>query len=257
MIRLRCRDRLCLWVAMRTCLSPFLAGIFCVLSVARVEAADLRDFHEAVAGAYGHYRQSVFYIRTENAAVAVLELDEFVTKWTGVVDRFADAPPPAFAADAEWRASLEEIRERAANGLEALDAGRVEVAVDALMPIRRLLGELRQRNGVIVFSDHIDELSAAMDVLARYRREVTDLNDASMAEPARRQAAVVAYLFDKVRRNAPDSVSADPEFARTYEGVAESMDRLWRGFETRDLRLYRIGIGELHSHERLLYLRFG
>lgn len=234
-----------------------LAGLILAMGSGAAAASDVRRLHRAVAEANDHYRQAIFYLRTENPAVAALELDEFIDKWGTVIESFSAEPPDPYADDPAWSATLAEIGSRAKEGLAALDDGDSSAAIGAVGPIRGLLGDLRRRNGVTTFSDRIDELTAVMDVLARYRREVTDLSDDAVVGPVRKQAAVVEYVFEKVRRDAPADIADDPEFKRMYEGVAESMGRLWRGLETRDPRLFRIGSGELRSHERILYLRFG
>ncbi len=220
-------------------------------------AGELAVFNGAVAGIYGHYRQAVFYTRTGSPAVAALELDEFVAGWSDIVERFGTSPPDPFSDDPSWSATLSEIGSRATAGLAALDRGDLAAAGESLGPIRGLLGDLRRRNGIVTFSDYVDELSAAMDVLAEYRRDLDDLSDDAVVAAVARQAAVVEYLFDKVRLNAPAALADDAEFQRMLEGVRQSMGRLREGLRNRDIRLFRIGSGELRSHERLLFLRYG
>ncbi len=220
-------------------------------------AGELRAFNAAFADAWTHYRQALFYGRTGNVAVAALELDEFTGKWSALVARFGESPPDAFADDGTWGATLGAIGTAAQQGLDHFDAGDAEAAGTALEPIRRIAGDLRRRNGVTVYSDDIDELSAAMDVLARYRREVRDLADGEARDRVTRQAAVVAYLFEKCDARASAKVRDDPEFRRLVTGARDSMNKLWTSLETGDIRLYRIGIGELRSYERILFLRFG
>ncbi len=239
--------------AVPTLMAMLVAGLWTVAGA----ASELASFNGAVADIYGHYRQAVFYTRTGNAAVAALELDEFVAGWEAVIEKYGAAPPDAFADDRDWVAALSDVRAGAALGLAALDRGDLEAAADSLAPVRGMLGDLRRRNGVITFSDHVDELSAAMDVLARYRGEVDDLSEDATAELVGRQATIVEYLFDQVRRHAPPSVAGNAEFVRMLDGVGESMTRLRRGLRERDIRLFRIGSGELRSHERMLFLRFG
>ena len=53
-------------------------------------AGEVQDFHEAVADAYGHYREAYFYVRRGNASVAAVELEPLFEKWRAVMDR-----PPA------------------------------------------------------------------------------------------------------------------------------------------------------------------
>jgi len=215
------------------------------------------DFHAAQAAAYAHYREAVFYARSNNTPVAGLALDEFVTKWTALVGSYEASPPPEYAADAKFADTLREILQRAQTGLDALDMDDAEAAREAIDPIRGMLGELRRRNGRVTWSDLIDELTAAMDVLARYRREVESLEDADTVAMVREQAAIVAALFERCRREAAPEVAGEPEFTRLTDGAVESMDRLLTSLETKNIRLYRIGIGELRSYERIMYMRFG
>jgi hypothetical protein len=219
--------------------------------------ADDPDFQSAYDGAYEHYREASFHGRTGNTPVAALALDEFIVKWSALEARFADSPPAEYAGDANWKTTLGKILARAETGLNALDADDPEAAREAINPIRGILGDLRRRNNVVTFSDHVDALSAAMDVLARYRREVKDLGDAEMVAMAREQAAIVAALFEECRSEAASDVVDDPEFKRLVDGAAESMEKLRESLETGDILLYRIGIGELRSYERIMFLRFG
>jgi len=231
--------------------------IFMCVLAQQVRANDLGAFNAAFADAYGHYRQAVFYGRSGNVAVAALELDEFISKWDGVVTRFEAAPPDAFADDHAWKETLQSIAAAARQGLDHLDAGDAEAARQTLEPVRGIAGDLRRRNGIAVYSDLVDELSAAMAVLANYRREITELSDGDVVAKVAKQAAVVAYLFGKCDTRAPEEVRRDPEFRRLIDGANESLGKLWTSLKTGDMRLYRIGIGEVHSYERILYLRFG
>jgi len=215
------------------------------------------DFRAAQTAAYAHYREAAFYTRTENIPVAALALDEFVSKWSALVHRYADDPPPAYAGDARWKSTLQGILERAQTGLDALDAGEPEAAADAIGPIREMLGDLRHRNKVVSYSDNVDALTAAMDVLARYRKDVRDLNDPATVEMIGKQADIVEALFEKCRDDAGPEIADDQEFKRLISGASDSMAKLRKSLKTGDLRLFRIGSGELRSYERIMFLRFG
>lgn len=220
-------------------------------------ASEIGAFNREFAATYPGYRQAMFYLRSDNQAVAALELDGFVEDWHAMVERWAGNPPDAFADDTAWADTLRAIGERGKRALSMLDSGDGAGAMAELAPVRGTLSDLRRRNGVVSYSDCIDELSDAMNNLARYRRELTNLADATAVEPVRRHAAVVAYLFDRCDRHAPEGIAQDPEFRRLMDGARSSMDKVWTAFGTADVRLYRIGIGELHSFERILFLRYG
>lgn len=241
------------WRAAKTTLFAFA----CLFTLAPAGLADGTDFPTAQADAYAHYREAVFYTRTGNTAVAGLALDEFVVKWAALVARFADSPPAEYAGDANWKDTLQEIMRRAETGLDALDADDPETARDAINPIRGILGDMRRRNNVVTYSDHVDALGAAMDRLAQYRKEVRDMGDAEAVATVREQAALVEALFEKCRSEAAPEVAANPEFKRLVDGADESMGKLLESLETKDPLLLRIGIGELRSYERIMFLRFG
>lgn len=236
------------------------AALF-LLSHPAARASDLADFQAAFADAWGHYRQVNFYIgRGGNIAVTAIELDDFIAKWTALEERFGNAPPDSYADDPEWAATLAGIGKRARDGLERLDADDLEGAKELLIPIRGISADLRRRNGVTIYADHINELSAAMDILAQYRREVKsrdDLKTPDMHAKATRQGAVVAYLLEKCDRLASQKISNDPEFRRMIDGARESMVKFWQALDKGDARLYRIAIGEVRSYERILFSRFG
>jgi hypothetical protein len=215
------------------------------------------DFHATYDDAYAHYREAFFHARTGNTPVAAIALEEFVVKWTALVTQFADDPPPEYANDAAWKSALQDILGRAERGLDALDEEDAETAREAIYPIRTILGDLRRRNNVTSWSDTIDALSAAMVPLARYRKSVRDMSDPATIALVREQALIVEAIFAKCRAEATPAMHADPEFKRLVDGAADSMAKLLRSLETRDSRLMRIGIGELRSSERIMFLRFG
>ena len=221
-------------------------------------ASELGAFQATFAEAWAHYRQVSFYAgRAGNVDVAALELEDFITKWSALEAKYRGNPPDAFSDDAAWMETLEDVGSRARDGLDRLDAGDLDGARALLMPIRGIMGDLRRRNGIATYSDRIDELTAEMTVLARYRREVKELDDSAAVAMVTRQAAVVAYLFERCAEEAPAAVAQDPEFKRQIEGGRESFAKLWKALETGDARLYRISIGELRSYERILFFRFG
>ncbi len=239
------------------------AGILAILLVSAVwptaaGASQLSAFNSAVADAYGHYRQASFYLRrSASPDIAALELENFIEKWQAVVESFADAPPDAFADDPQWDETLREIASRAETALAALDSGDAEAAEETLLPVRGLFGDLRRRNGVTTYSDIIDALSAEMEAFLKHRRNPPDFSDRAAVDAMLRQAAVVGYLFDRCAARAPGELQANAEFKRQIDGARESMEKVWKAAETGDLRLLRIGIGEVRSFERIMFLRFG
>lgn len=243
---------------MRIRIFPAAAAILFALGANGAAASEISTFNEAVADAYGHYRQAVYYLRrSASPDTAALELESFIEKWRVVVAGYGGSPPDAFADDPQWRVSLDGIAARAGKALAALDEDDPDTAQKALGPIRAILGDLRRRNGVFVFADRVGELTAAVDEFAKFRRGLKDFSDTGQVDALARKTAVVAYLLDRLDREAPGNIAREPEFRRLLDGARESLDKVWKALETGNLRLMQIGVGEIRSYERMLFLRYG
>lgn len=234
-----------------------LAVVFCGLgTVARADG--IGEFNTAFADAWGHYRQTLFYLkRGASPDIAAIELESFVGKWRAVVEKFAGAPPREFAGDPDWRKTLRGVAASADKALAELDRGEAEAARQALLPVRGELGDLHRRNGVARYSDRIDELSAAMNSLAEFRRNLPDPANAGELTSFVRRAAILDYVIERCREYAPTEIRDDEEFRRLIDGARVSMDKVWESLATGETPLLRVGIGELRSYERILFLRFG
>jgi len=222
-----------------------------------VRANDLSDFNVAIAAAYTPYRGAVSYLRTGNASLAALELEAATENWRRLVARFAKRPPDAFADDPAWQGTLKGIGERLDQGLAATDAGNPETAKKLLSPIRAQLGGLRRRNNVAVFSDRINEMTDAMDMLWRFRHKPPDFARPEELQELRSSAAVLGYLFERCKQEAPAEIRENASFLRLSEGAALAIERLWRAIEDRDERLLINTLRELRSFERMMFLQFG
>jgi len=243
------------WPAARVAVS-WIVCVLVLLAPVTLLAKD-PDFKTAYDDAYSDYREAFFHARTGNTPVAAIALDDFIVKWSVLVGQFADNPPPEFVDDDTWKRTLQEILTRAEDGLNALDVDDPGTARQAINPIRTIVGDLRRRNDVVTKSDTVDALSAAMELLARYRKEVRDMDNIEAITAVREQAVIVEALFEKCRAEAAPGIAADAEFLRLVDGAAESMAKLWQALETKDTFLFRVAIGELRSYERIMFLRFG
>ncbi len=242
---------------MREYLLPAVVALALSGPAATVVASDLADYNTAAAAAYGHYRAAASYLRTGNISIAALELEAAQEKWRGVEARFAASPPDAFADDPDWAATLTGIGKRLEDALAATDAGDLKAAGQALAPIRGELGDLRARNNVVVFSDRVDALTAAMDRLWRFRHQPPDLDSAATLRELRSGTAVLEYLLRHCREAAPAGLRDNGDFLRFLDSGLEGVERLWQAIETKDRELLINTLRELRSFERLLYLRFG
>lgn len=230
---------------------------YAVSSSSQVAAGDLTAFNEQVASAYAPYRSAMFYLRTGNPGVAVLELDAARKSWQDLVDRFGKTPPDAFADDPSFAQSLTAVDAALNAGLEALDGSDLAVAENTLTPVRGELAELRRRNGLWVFSDCVDEMNEAMDRLWTYRDAPPAFDQPDQVNAVKRDAAITDYLYRRCYDKAPSAMREDEAFQRLFEGSLISLplifDALDQGNEAMLINILR----EVRSFDRMIWLQFG
>ncbi len=231
------------------------AALLCWSGLA--SAGELGAFNDAVAAAYAHYRGAIFYARTGNLGVSAVELEGMAAKWRAVLDRFAAAPPDAFADDPAWGETLRGVGRRIAVAGAAARRGDADATLGALAPIRRALAGLRRRNNVVVFSDCIDELQAAVDAIWGYRREPPDFTSAEALDRFKARLGVVAYMFRRCHARAPAAAAESAEFNRLFDSARDILGRLRRALNDADGARLIHTLRELRSLDRMLFLRFG
>lgn len=220
-------------------------------------ASDLQQFNGEVAAVNEHYRAARSYLHTGNIDLALIELDDATAGWSAITERYGAAAPDAFSDDPAWRETLADIGRRIGDGLTAAESGDAEAAQRHLAGIRGLLSDLRRRNGVRVFSDEVDEVSAAMDTLWKFRTSPPSFDSAVEIRSLLDASAVLVFLVDRCRALAPADTVDDPSFARIVDSTLEAAGRLQHAVDQRNERLLINTLRELRAYEQMLWLKFG
>lgn len=218
---------------------------------------NLDDFQLASADAYTHYRQAMFYLRTENPDVAVFELSYMATKWDDLMTRFLDNPPEAYASDPDWREILLSVSTVIGKTIEATERRDVKEARTILKPIRYELAELRRRNGVVVFSDCVDEMNAAFDALYVYRNAPPDFSDPVQVDALRQASVAARDSYAKCRSTAPENIKSDGTFTRLMDDAIKSLDRIGEAIPVGNMERIISILRELRSADQMIFLQFG
>jgi hypothetical protein len=219
-------------------------------------AGQLAEFNAAVDKAFAHYRGALFYLRRKNGDPAAFELELFKDAWQGIAKKWGGTSPDAFAGDAAWKRTLDAIAKAADSGL-ALAEKDTAAARKALLPIRDELSALRRRNGVIVFSDCIEEMNDQMKKIWPYRRNPPDFEKLEQVNDVKRAASVYQYLLGKCRAKAPEAYRKNAEFNRLFDAAERSVGTLWDATDKKQRQRFINILRELNPLDRLIFLRFG
>lgn len=213
-------------------------------------------FLDAVERAYPSYKMAWFYSRTRGGDMATMELAAFHHAWGRIVEKFAHAPPPKFAADRQWGASLRKIAAVLDRAAAEADAGRLRECHRILGAVRTELAALRRRGGVVVFSDRVDSDGEVVTALTQLTRKMTAVRPADLVK-LRGMSARMKKLVSKIRTGAPAKYRHDAGFLASVDGNEASIAKLDRGIGRKNVRAIVGAMRSIRSDYVLLFLRYG
>lgn len=230
------------------------AALLLALCAMPAHAASLDAFLDDLGPAYSGVRNAILYLQRGAAGPAAFRIEAAAETWRRAVLPHAESPPAAFADDPRFAQTLRRIGD---DLRRAGEAGGTDAALDAIEGIPARLAELRARNHIVVFTDHVHEANRAMERLWAYRDREIDFSERSVVDDLRARLAVTAYTFRQCNRAAPDEVSNDPAFRRIIDGTLASLDQMWEVIAAGDQQAVVNILREVRALDRLLWLHHG
>lgn len=233
-------------------LKTFVATVACAAVFTSAEAAD--PFTDAVQQAYAPYRAALFKTSSGPLAEAVEAVGKASRAWASVTKQYpvAGIPyagDPAFAADL---AHITQVYQQAALDLEHKDAA---AAHETLEGVRDILAGLRQRNGVVVFSDHMNAYHAQMEKVLEEGPRLLQA-DHGLLELAM-QAGALDYLAGRVERETPAGLQGNQEFVALIGALRQSVAALRSALGSGEAAQIKAALAGLKAPYARLFVKFG
>jgi hypothetical protein len=236
-----------------TCVAIAMALGLCGGFAASAQAADA--FTDAVQLAYAPYRAALFRTNAGTAAEAAAAVAQGAAAWQAVVDRFERAPPPPYDRDPAFASTLSQVGEVYRRAGTEVAEGRLPAAHETLEAARDLMAELRRRNGVVTYSDHMNAYHAAMEqVLIDGARLLAGPRGPMLLMA---QVGVLEHLAARLGDEAPEALRAQPTFAPALAAVRQSVDRLKTALLEGDAAAAQDAIKALKGPYSRMFLAFG
>jgi hypothetical protein len=210
---------------------------------------------DALSGAYAPYRAALFRTNSGSQSEAEQSVAAALEAFAALQARFGARPPAPYDRDPKLVATLDELAAvlvRAQSQVRARELGR---AHETLEQVRDLLADLRRRNGVIVYSDHMNAYHAQMEHLLQAGPRLLEAPPPAAALIG--EAAVLDFLARRLRSEAGTAQTADTEFAPALREVEASVAALRAAVDARDAVATRAALGALKRPYSRLFLRFG
>lgn len=214
------------------------------------------QFNADVETAYAAYRKALFQTNRNDAEKSAEANDSFIRQWQQIRQAYGSNPPQIFSSDLKWEATLSAVEEIARNSADQITQGKLAEAHDTLEAIRDELTELRKRNSVIVFSDHINNYHSVMEALLTGGFTPDRIDDRALSE-IQGQLAVLNYLAVAIRENAPAAYQGNQQYQQLEKELFESLAALAKAVESRDPASISKSINMLKPAYAKLFVNFG
>lgn len=212
-------------------------------------------FTDAVAAAYAPYRSALFRTNSKAQAESEQAIAQARAAWDGVRQRFGAQAPAPYDRDAQFAQTLSAVDSVYRKAADEIAAQQLPQAHETLEAVRDLLAEQRQRNGVVVFSDHVNAYHAAMEHTLESGPGLLTQADGALRLMA--QVGVLQHLAQQLRQRAPAALLQQAAFTELLDALDTSVAGLHSATLRQDASAMRAALGQLKAPFSRLFLRFG
>lgn len=228
-----------------------MAAVLCAGSA--VWAAD--PITDAMQSAYGPYRMALYKTNGTSQSESREALLQAQQGWEKVAAQFGAKPVAPYDRDPAFAASVAEVAKVYAKALDEINANQLKAAHNTLEHARDVMSTMRQRNQVVVFSDHMNAYHEVME-------HVLDDGEAHLAKPkglllVAAQTGALAHLAKRLGTQAPATLAANPEFATLLKAVEQSVAQLEAAVLKEDASAVKEAISKLKVPYSKLFAKFG
>lgn len=210
---------------------------------------------EAINQAYAPYRAALFQTNMKAQAESEQAIAQTRQAWQSIIARFAAGPTIPYDTDAAFRATLDDVAQVYERAAKEIREQKLPQAHETLEQARDLMSELRRRNGVIVFSDHMNAYHAEMEHLLE-KGEALTVTPQGLLQLMERVGAL-SYLAGRLRSEAPKNLLQNPEFGTALQALELSVEDLRKAVTSQNAVAAREALGKLKRPYSRMFLKFG
>ena len=233
--------------------SFWMSAVAALLASTAAQAAD--PLTDAIQAAYAPYRVALYKTNSGNAAEAIQAVGDAQAQWQQVSARFGMQPPAPYAQDKALAAAFAQVSGVYAKAATEVAAQQLTEAHGTLEEVREVLARLRQRNQVVVFSDHMNAYHAAMEHALNDGPALLDQTD-GLTRLAM-QVGVLDHLAAQLQTQAGATLSGNAEFSGLLKAVLASVGNVKAAVLAQDTQAAKAALGKLKGPYSKLFMKFG
>lgn len=230
-------------------------ALACALALAANLAHAGDALTDAMQDAYAPYRMALFRTNGKSQSEAQQALAQAQQAWRSVAERFGAKPPAPYDRDTEFAGRMTQVGAMYDRAAAAVRDNKLAEAHEELESVRELLADLRRRNGVVVYSDHMNAYHAEMErLLVEAPKALSAPNGALLVMS---QVGTLDYLVRQLRLQAPAALQRDTEFEALLKDVEASVQAVRAALIRQDLGAVREALGKVKPPYSKLFVKFG
>ena len=217
-------------------------------------AGPVADFEKSLRVAYADYRAALFLTNSGKLPESAKVMAAFKGKWDGIEKTWGAAPPPQYADDPKWKETLDNVSATLVKASSEIDGGALPAAHATLEAIREAISDLHERNGIISFSDRMNDYHAVMEQVLG--QDLTKPDAMAMTEVLE-MAAVLKYLAGDALAHPPAEAAGSSEFEDLAKAVSASVDAVVTAARAGDAEKLKVAIAKLKPSYARFFVKFG
>ncbi len=210
---------------------------------------------DAMQAAYAPYRAALFRTNSNATAESQQAIAQAQQAWTKIAEQFGAKPPGPYDRDTGFADSLAKVSKVYDIAATQVAANQLNSAHETLEKARDIMADLRRRNQVVVFSDHMNAYHSEMENVLINAQRILAQPDGNQQMIA--MVGVLTYLAKRLIAEAPTSYARNQEFADLAQAVEKSVAGLQRAVFTQDVAATKTALSQLKVPYSKLFLKFG
>jgi hypothetical protein len=234
-------------------MKKYLVSTSLVLAGAAAWAGD--PVTDAMQAAYAPYRVALFRTNSNAQVEAQQAIAQAQQAWTKLTQQYGGKPPAPYDRDPAFATSLGEVSKVYEAAAPQVAANQLTAAHETLEKARDIMAEIRRRNQVVVFSDHMNAYHTEMENVLISGPEVLMQADGKQEFIA--MVGVLNYLAKRLRSEAPDSYAKNEDFVESVKAVEKSVSDLRAASFSQDAAAIKAALAKVKAPYSKFFLKFG
>lgn len=201
------------------------------------------------------YRMALYKTNGKSQDEAQQALLQARQVWSRLATEFGAKPVAPYDRDPVFADSVAEVGKVYEQASREVSAGQLSTAHSTLERVREIMADMRQRNNVVVFSDHMNAYHSQMEVIQVHGGETLAQPKGLLLLTA--QTGALSYLAKQLEVQAPPELRKNEEFNQLLTAVHQSVGNLEAALLNQDMAAAKEASGKLKGPYSKLFAKFG